>query len=55
MRREHYIYRRKKRTEDKATPSSGMEPTSRQHVFNTINASRDEEFINNIPTSLDPK
>ena len=55
MRNEHCIYRRKKRTEDEATPLSGMEPTSRRHVFGAINASRDEEFINNIPASLDPK
>ena len=55
MRKEHCIYRRKKRTEDEATPSSGTEPTSRQHMFSTINASQDEEFINNILVSLDPK
>ena len=55
MRNEHCIYRRKKRTEDEATPSSGMEPTSRRHVSSAINASQDEEFINDIPASLDLK
>ena len=55
MRNGHCIYRRKKRTEDEAMPSSGMEPTSRRHVFDAINASRDEGFINGIPASLDPK
>ena len=41
--------------EDEVTPLSGTEPTSGRHVFSTINASRDEEFINDIPASLDPK
>ena len=41
--------------EDEATPSSRTELTSGRHVFSTINASRDERFINGIPASLDPK
>ena len=55
MRNEHCIYKRTKRTEDEVTPSSGMEPTRGRHVFGAINASREEKFINDIPTSLDPK
>ena len=46
MRNEHCIYRREKRTEDEAMPSSGTGPTSGRHVFGAINASQDEEFIN---------
>ena len=55
MRNVHCIYRSKKHTEDEATPMSGTEPTSGGHVFQAINASRDEEFINDFPASLDPK
>ena len=52
MRKEDYIYRKEKRTKDEATPSSGTEPTNGGHVFGALNASRDEEFINDFPTSL---
>ena len=55
MRNEHCIYRRKKRTEDEATPSSGTEPMGGRHVFGAINASQDEEYINDILAFLDPK
>ena len=46
---------REKRTEDEATPSSGTRPTNGRHMFGVLNASRDEEFINDFPASLGPK
>ena len=41
--------------EDEAMPSSGTGPTNRQHMFGVLNASQDEEFINDFPASLSPK
>ena len=42
MRKEHYIYRKEKRAEDKATPSSEMGPTEARHVSWALNVSRTE-------------
>ena len=55
MKREHCIYRKKKHMEDEATPSSGTGPISGRHVFGVLNASQDEEFINDFPSSLGSK
>ena len=41
--------------EDEAMPSSGMGPTNGRHVFGALNASWDEEFINDFPASLGTK
>ena len=41
--------------EDEAMPSSGMGPINERHVFRALNASQDEEFINDFPASLGPK
>ena len=46
---------REKRKEDEATPSSGMGPTNGRQMVGVLNASRDEEFINDFPASLGPK
>ena len=55
MRKEHYIYRKEKCEEDEATPSSETGPMNGQHVFQALNASQDEELIDDFPASLDPK
>ena len=44
IRKERYIYRKKKRTEDEVMLSSETRPTEDRHVFWALNASRIEEL-----------